>query len=120
MFITSLITKRRIVVKLIYLRRLSGVIGLVLVATAFLWKGRPGHRYSVPALLLAALAGYIGLSAWARVGTAVSALDSELVGSVGSGVYLTVLAAVLAGIGALQRMQVTAEPPDAGDGSSPS
>lgn len=83
---------------------LTGALGLVFAIVALSRKGTPGKRYSIALGLAALVAGWIALSAWARLTVTVSGMDSSMSASVGPGVYLTIVGAVLGAIGAFQKV----------------
>ena len=82
----------------------TGIIGGVLILGALLSKGKPGKRYSVASSLVAGIAGLIALFDLINVSSAISDLGSEgiVMASVGAGLYITLLAALIAVVGGLQ------------------
>lgn len=86
----------------------SGVIGLLLAAMAVGRRGTPGARYSLIGVALAACASLIALDALYGTLTAITDAmadaDAGIVASVGSGMYLTAVGAVVAQGGALGRV----------------
>jgi hypothetical protein len=91
---------------------ITGAIGLLLLIGSLLNKGKSGKRYSIASAVFAIGAGIIGISDLMNINSAVADIssDSLVLASTGPGVYITIIGAVLALVGGLQKMPDEAEP----------
>lgn len=90
----------------------TGAIGLILLISAILAKGKSGKAYSIAATVFAVIAGLILISDLTGINTLVSNAESEsgVMASVGVGIYVSIIGAVLATIGGLQKVPSLPEP----------
>jgi hypothetical protein len=80
-------------------------IGVILLLTALLAKGKPGKIYSWVVSVFGLIAFFLLVYTYTNVSAAVSSNASEmLIASVGSGLYVSFLGAILAFIGGLLRI----------------
>ena len=91
---------------------ITGAIGLLLLIGSLLNKGKSGKRYSITSTVFAIIAGLIGISNLSNINSIVADIssDSLVLVSTGSGLYVTILGAVLAMIGGLQKLPDESEP----------
>lgn len=80
---------------------ITGGLGLILLLIGILWKGRPGKIYSIPAVILAALAGLYVFGSFYRVFESVP--EVEFLRAADIGLYLTLFGSLLALAGAAWR-----------------
>lgn len=82
-------------------------IGLILLLVAIFWRGRIGKRYSIPGTILAALAVLVIIGCFYRI------LDIDpsagFLAATDVGIYVTLIGALLAFVGALYRTPVNQE-----------
>jgi len=86
---------------------ITGGIGLILLLVGIFWKGRIAKRYSIPGAILAALAVLVVFGDFNRI----LEIDPEA-GSFAAtdvGIYVTLIGALLALVGALYRTPVDQE-----------
>lgn len=88
----------------------TGAIGLILLISAILAKGKSGKAYSIAATVFAVIAGLILISDLTGINTLVSNTESGIMASVGVGIYVSIIGAVLATIGGLQKVPSLPEP----------
>lgn len=80
-------------------------IGVILLLTALLAKGKPGKIYSLAVSIFGLIAFFLLVYTYTNVSVAVSNNASEmLIASVGTGLYVSFLGAILAFIGGLIRI----------------
>lgn len=87
---------------------ITGSIGCILLLVGLFFKGRAGTRYSVPGAILAALAAIVVTGCFQRVleiGPSAGFLAATDVG-----LYVTLIGALLALVGALSKIPVPREP----------
>ncbi|HEX7620463.1 MAG TPA: hypothetical protein VF359_04620 [Anaerolineales bacterium] len=85
-------------------------IGVILLLTALLAKGKPGNIYSWAASLFGIIAICLLYYDYSNVSAAVSGIESDLmIASIGSGLYVSFLGALLAIIGDI--IKIPALPP---------
>ena len=86
--------------------KLTAGIGALLVISGLISKGKPGKMYSAASGVFAVIAGLLLISTWSNVSSSVAGLaDNEFgMASVGSGLYLSALAAILAAIGGFMKV----------------
>jgi hypothetical protein len=86
---------------------LAGGIGLNLLLAGIFWKGRIGKRYSVPGATLAALAVLVVIGCFQRI----LEIDPSagFFAATDLGIYVTLIGALLALVGALLRTSVQHE-----------
>jgi len=92
----------------------TGAIGLLLLIGAVVSKGKPGKRYSVATALLALVAFLILAFDLSNVSSAVTDAGEGLLASVGPGIYVSIVGAILALVGGLQvvpQLPQPAQPP---------
>jgi hypothetical protein len=85
----------------------TGGIGLILLLVGIFWRGRIGKRYSIPGAVSAALAVLVAIGCFHRIleiGPAAGFLAATDVG-----IYVTLIGAMLALVGALYRTPVDQE-----------
>jgi tetratricopeptide (TPR) repeat protein len=94
----------------------TGGIGLLLLLIALLVKGNPGHSYSIVGVIFALIAGVTAFWDLSSVSSRVAEINADMsfFASVGPGLYITAIGAVLAFVGGLQQV-----PAQAGPSSSP-
>lgn len=81
----------------------TGAIGVILLLGALLGKGKPGARFSVAGAILAVIAGLIGAYDLLNVSAKVAEISAgSVAASVGAGLYVTLLGAILGLVGGLQ------------------
>jgi hypothetical protein len=82
-------------------------IGLILVLVAMFWRGRIGKRYSIPGTILAALAVFVVIGCFYRI----LEIDpgAGFFAATDVGIYVTLIGALLAFIGAFYRTSVNQE-----------
>src|SRR5512147_2589081 len=82
-------------------------IGLILLLVAIFWRGRIGKRYSIPGTILAALAVLVIIGCFYRI------LDIDpsagFLAATDVGIYVTLIGALLALVGAFYRTPVNQE-----------
>jgi tetratricopeptide (TPR) repeat protein len=85
---------------------LTGGIGLPLLLIALLVKGNPGHSYSILGVIFALIAGVIAFWDLSNVSSRVAEINADMsfLASVGPGLYITVIGAILAFVGGLQQV----------------
>jgi hypothetical protein len=87
---------------------ITGGIGLILLLIGLLHKGKAGTRYSVPGLSLAAYASFVVVGCFMRV-LEINPSAGFFAGT-DVGIYVTLLGAILALVGAMSRIQVPYKP----------
>jgi hypothetical protein len=97
--------------------RITGGIGLLLFLGALITRATPGKRYSVAIGLLAALALLVAGLKVLSVGFAEAVVSGLATGSIGMGVWVSVLGATLAVVGGLTKVPEVAA--QAGPGPTP-
>jgi hypothetical protein len=79
---------------------ISGIIGVILLLVALLYKGSSGKTYSVATSLLAFVAGTVVVNTLVHLTAALNQVTGTAVSaSVGSGIYVSLLGALLAVVG---------------------
>ena len=83
---------------------ITGGIGLILLLVGIIWKGRIGKRYSIPGTILATLAILVVIGDFYRI----LEIDPDAGFFAGTdvGIYVTLIGALLALVGALNRTSV--------------
>jgi hypothetical protein len=83
---------------------ITGGIGLILLLIGIFWRGRIGKRYSIPGAILAALAVLVVIGCFG----AILEIDpaAGFLAATDIGIYVTLIGAVLALVGALYRTSV--------------
>ena len=91
---------------------ITGGIGILLLFGGLLVKGKPGKLYSLAGSFFALIAGLILVSDFSNVSGIVRDMDAEesMMASIGPGLYLSALGAVLALVGGLQRVPAAPVP----------
>jgi hypothetical protein len=86
---------------------ITGGIGLILLLVGIFWRGRIGKRYSIPGAILAALAVLVVIGCFQRV----LEIDpgAGFLAATGVGIYVTLIGALLALVGALYRTSMDQE-----------
>ena len=86
---------------------ITGGISLILLLIGKLWRGRIGKRYSIPGAILAALAVLVGIGCFQRI----LEIDpgAGFFAAADVGIYVTLIGALLALVGALNRTSVDQE-----------
>lgn len=90
---------------------ITGAIGLLLLISAILAKGKSGKTYSIAATIFAVIAGLILISDLTGINRLVSNAESGVMASAGVGIYVSIIGAVLAVIGGLQKVPSLPEVP---------
>jgi len=80
----------------------TGASGLILLINALTTKGKLGKAYSIAATIFAVIVGLILINDLTGINTVVSNAESGVIASVGVGIYISIIGAVLAAIGGLQ------------------
>lgn len=90
---------------------ITGVIGVLLLLGALLYKGKPGRRYSIGSSIFALVAGVVSINAMLNLSGAVSDVntDSLLNASIGSGLVLTALGSLVTFAGGLMTVPPSEE-----------
>ena len=86
---------------------ITGGIGLILILVGIFWRGRIGKRYSIPGAVLAALTVLVVIGCFYRIleiGPGAGFLAATDVG-----IYVTLIGAILALVGALYHTSVDQE-----------
>jgi len=83
---------------------ITGGIGLILLLVGIFWKGRIEKRYSIPGAILAALAMLVVIGDFKRILEIDP--DAGFFAATDVGIYVTLMGALLALIGALHRTSV--------------
>ncbi len=85
---------------------ITGGIGILLLIGGLLAKGKPGKLYSIGGSIFAVIAGLILVADFSNVSGIVRDMNAEesMMASIGPGLYLSALGAVLALVGGLQRV----------------
>jgi hypothetical protein len=86
---------------------ITGGIGLILLLVGIFWRGRIGKRYSIPGAVLAALTVLVVIGCFYRIleiGPGAGFLAATDVG-----IYVTLIGAILALVGALYHTSVDQE-----------
>ena len=95
---------------------ITGGIGLILLLGGIFWRGRNGTRYSIPGAILASISVLVVIGCFQRV--------LEIDPSAGFfaatkiGIYITLIGALLALVGAIMFTSSTKRLPERSDGSS--
>jgi hypothetical protein len=86
---------------------ITGGIGLILLLVGIFWRGRVGKRYSIPGAILAALAVLVVIECFQRV----LEIDpgAGFLAATDVGIYVTLIGALLAVVGALIRTSMDQE-----------
>ena len=86
---------------------ITGGIGLILLLVGMFWRARTGKRYSIPGAILAALAIFVVIGCFYRI------LEinpgAGFLAATDSGIYVTLIGALLALAGALNRISMDQE-----------
>ena len=82
----------------------TGAIGLLLLISAILSKGKPGKVYSIASTIFAVIAGLILFSDLTGINSLVSNGGSSVMASAGVGIYVSIIGVVFAIIGGLQNV----------------
>jgi hypothetical protein len=82
----------------------TGGLGLLLFISAMVSKGKPGKTYSIVGALLSIIAGIALIVDLTGVNTAVADIGEGIIASVGIGIYVSIIGAILAIIGGLQKI----------------
>lgn len=85
----------------------TGGVGLILLLVGILWRGRIGKRYSIPGAVLAALAILVVVGCFWRILEIDP--DAGFFAATDAGIYVTIMGALLALVGALNRTSVDHE-----------
>jgi hypothetical protein len=80
---------------------ITGGFGLILLLLAIFWKGRIGKRYSIPGAILAALGVFVVMADFYRILEIDP--DAGFFAATDVGIYVTLIGALLALVGALYR-----------------
>jgi hypothetical protein len=83
---------------------ITGAIGVILILFAILEKGKTGKLYSVAVIIFAILAELVVFYDLPRVLSFISSAKSDYKASVGVGIYITIIGAILAVAGGFQRV----------------
>ena len=83
---------------------ITGGIGLILLLVGMFWKGKIGKRYSIPGAILAALAVLVVIGCFIESLRSILLLVSLRPRD--AGIYVTLIGALLALVGALYRTPV--------------
>jgi hypothetical protein len=86
---------------------IAGGIGLILLLLGIFWRGRIGKRYSIPGAILAALAALVVIGCFYRI-LEISP-GAGFLAATDIGIYVTLIGALLALVGALYRTSVEQE-----------
>ena len=86
---------------------ITGGIGLILLLVGIFWRGRIGKRYSIPGAILAALAVLWVIGDFYRILEIDP--DAGFFAATDVGIYVTLIGALLALVGALYRTAVDQE-----------
>ena len=89
---------------------LSGGIGVIVLLIALLYKGKPGKMYSWPLSLIAILAGIIVINVFGNMQEAISEVTTDINASLGPGIYLSLLGALLAVVGGFIKLPEEPQP----------
>ena len=86
---------------------ITGGIGLILLLVGMFWRGRISKRYSIPGAILAALAILVVIGCFYRI----LEIDpgAGFLAATDAGIYVTLIGALLALVGALYRTFVDQE-----------
>jgi hypothetical protein len=82
----------------------TGGVGLLLLLGSVISKGKPGRLYSIAGVVFSVLAGAILFMDLSSVRGVVSDVGEDVIASVGPGVYVSIVGALLALVGGLQRV----------------
>ena len=87
---------------------ITGGIGFILFLIGIFWKGRMGKRYSIPIATLAVLAVMVVIGCFMRI-LEINPADGFFAAT-DSGIYVTLIGALLALVGALYRTSARHSP----------
>ncbi len=79
------------------------------VISGLLAKGKPGKTYSIAVVIFAVISGLILLFGLSNVNSLVSGTESGVMASVGPGIYVSIVGAIIALIGGLQKVPARPE-----------
>jgi hypothetical protein len=98
---------------------ISGGIGVLLLLSALLSKGKPGKMYSPAASVFALVAGVVAILDIINVSQVITrtSADSTVIASVGSGLYVTLLGALLGFVGGLVQVPLRSQQESIGNSS---
>ncbi len=88
----------------------TGGIGLILLLVGIFWRGRIGKRYSIPGAILSVLAVLVVIGCFYRILEIDPA--AGFLAATDVGIYVTLIGALLALVGALYRTSVNQERQD--------
>jgi hypothetical protein len=83
---------------------ITGGIGLILLLVGIFWRGSIGKRYSIPGAILAALAVFVVIGCFYRI--LEIGPGAGFFAATDAGIYVTLIGALLALVGALYRTSV--------------
>ena len=86
---------------------ITGGIGLILLLVGIFWRGRIEKRYSIPGAILAALAVFVVIGCFYRILEIDP--DAGFFAATDVGIYVTLIGAILALVGALYHTSVDQE-----------
>ncbi|MCJ7514326.1 MAG: hypothetical protein MUO23_15345 [Anaerolineales bacterium] len=74
-------------------------IGVLMVVTAFAYRGRPGRRYSLSLVILSAASAFLVAMIGIRLNQAAAAAGSAQTAAIGPGILVTFVSTILALVG---------------------
>lgn len=86
---------------------ITGGIGLILLLVGIFWKGSAGRRYSIPGAILSLNAVFVVIGCFYRI--LEIGPDAGFFAATDAGITVTLIGALLALVGALQRTSVKQE-----------